>query len=349
MRKLFVIYLMLFATSLFSQTKLFFKDSITQKPAVFVMVINEEGKVIGTSNELGEIYLENINKSINKIFIKSIFYEKKGILINKLKDNKIILLKPLMNSLDEVFIDSKKYLALMAYCRVYNLIDDDLKSFVDAEVKYIIRDNSIQKRVLNYRIFDTIPTSQYSLKNKNPYWIPDIRKLSLFEKLNSKFNLIEDEEENSIKIVGREDNALYGVIEVKSDIKNNSNIEIETFKNSKYFDRIKKETYYNDELLKVTIKDLKYQSKESVRIIDDAYVKADSLLRGKEKLFFCSEIFIQDIEYLSRDEYKEIKKIKHKVLSVSRYRREFWKSLNNYKPLAPLIEKQMNEVLIMRK
>ena len=349
MRELFIIYSMLFSISVFSQTKLFFKDSITHKPAAFVMVVNEKGKVIGTSNELGEIYLENINESNNKIFIKSIFYEKKGILINKLKNNENILLKPLVNSLDEVFvIDSKKYLALMAYCRVYNLIDNDLKSFVDAEVVYIVKDNSIQKRVLNYRIFDTIPASEYNLKNKNPYWVPDLKKTSLFEKLNSKFNLIE-EDGNSIKIVGREDNVLYGVIEEKGDVNKNSNIEIETFKNSKYFDRIKKEEYYNDELLKVTIKDLKYQRKESVRIIDDAYIKIDSLLRGKEKLFFSSEIFIQDIEYLSKDEYKEIKKIKHKDISVSQYKREFWKSLNNYKLLDSLIEKQINEVLIMRK
>ena len=346
MRELFVIYSMLFSTGIFSQTKLFFKDSITREPAAFVMVINEKGKVIGTSNELGEIYLENIDGSINEIFIKSIFYEKKGIPISKLKNNKIILLKPLVNSLEEVVINSKKYLVLTAYCRVYNLIDDDLKSFVDAEVKYIIKDNSIQKRVLNYRIFDAIPTSEYRSKNKNPYWIPDLKKTSLFEKLNSKFNLIEDS--NSIKIVGREDNALYGVIEVgRGDDK--SNIEIEAFKNSKYFDKINKETYYNDELLKVTIKDLKYQNKESTRNINDAYVKIDSLLRGKEKLFFRSEIFIQDFEYLSRDEYKEIKKIKHKDHSVSYYRREFWKGLNNYTSLAPLIEKQINEVLIMRK
>lgn len=347
MRKLILLYFLFFITCGFSQTKLVFIDSISNEPSPYIMLFNEDNKIIGTSNELGEITIEDSLSLTNKIFLRNIFYESKELLINNFGSNETILLNPIVNLLDEVKIDLNKYIVLTAYYRIYNLVDDILTSFVDAEVKYIIKKNSIQKKILNCRIFDTIPVSEYNLKAKNPYWISDLKKTSLFEKLNSKFNLIKDKECDIINIIGKEDKLLYATIKVNS--KNASNIKIETLRRSKYFDGIKEEEYNNEELLKVTIKDLKYRSKEKQLIVTDDYIKFNPLLKGKEIMFNKREIFVQSVEYVSKDEYKKIKKMGYKDTSISHYKKEFWKGLDNYKPLDSLIEEQIKTNLVERK
>ena len=346
MKKIIGFCFILFSVAMFSQTTLLFKDSISKVPSPFIMVFNEQQEIIGTSNELGEFSIDNGSRFTNKIFLESIFYEKKELSINNLEDNNTILLTPMVNLLDEIEIDPNRYVVLTAYFRLYHLVDEDLVSFNDAEVKYIFKNkNYIGMEVLNYRILDNFTNKEY---RKKTIRIPNIKKTSLFEKLNSKFNLIKSKEGDFINIIGREDRLLYGTIKTDVNLKNKSNIKIEVLKESKYFDDISIEEYNNDELLKVTIKDLKHIRWGNKREITDEIVKTIPSLKGKEKVIDRWEIFVQSVDYISKDEYKTIKKKGNKVNSISNYTKEFWKNLETFSPLDPLVEKQLNEILIER-
>jgi len=348
MKKLLILSFILFFVSVHSQITLYFKDSISKAPSPFIMVFNEQQEIIGTSNELGKLSVGNRSKFTSKLFLESIFYEKKEISSDKLENNTIILLTPMVNLLDEVEINYKrKYKVLTAYYRVYNLSDDVLDSFVDAEVKYIIKKNSIERKVLNFRIFDTISTKKYKLIT--PYWVPNLKKTSLFEKLNSKFHLIKDKEKGFINIIGEKDSKLYGTIRAELNLKNKSNLIIGPLRWSKYFNNIYIEEYYNDELLKTTIEDLKYRGKISERNVTTDYIKQNPLLKGKEKLVHKNDMFIQSVKYISKEEYKKLMKKGYKDTSISHYTKEFWKNLETFTPLDPLVEKQLNEILIERK
>jgi hypothetical protein len=312
------------------------------------MFLNENKEIIGTSNELGEIYFDHDVKLTGKIFLESIFYEKKEILASKLENNKTILLTPLVNLLDVVEIDNKKkYAVLTAYYRIYNLIDGDLVTFVDAEVVYIIKKNSVQKKVLNFRMFDTVSRENY--KKHKYYWIPELKKTSLFETLNSKFHLIKDEKKNLINIVGIKNRELYGTIRTDLNSENKSNIKIKIIKWTKYFNNISVEEYNSKELLKTTIKDLKYRYKNLKRDVTAYDIKVNPLLKGRKKIESIRELFIQNVEYLSKQEYKKIMKMGYKDTSISHYTKEFWKNLETFTPLDPLIEKQLNDILVERK
>lgn len=348
MKKLLISLFIFFSVSAHSQITLHFKDTISKKPSPFVMVLNENKEIIGSSNEAGEVYLEKNNNLTDKIFIESIFYEKKEIVINKLENNTIIFLKSKVNLLDEVEIDDKnRFMVLTAYFRIYNLTDDILSSFVDAEVKYIFKNNSIKKKVLNFRIFDTIQPKEYKLKN--PYWIPNLEKKSLFERLNSNFHLIEDEETGNINIVGKKDSELYGTIRSDLNSKKNSNIIITALKESKHFNNINFEEYNTKELLNTTIKDLKYRCTILNRVVTANYIKINPLLKGRKKMLTKKETFVQSVDYVSKKEYKKIMKKGFKDTSISHYTKEFWKNLKTFTPLDPLIEKQLDEILVERK
>lgn len=346
MKKLYI--LILFSVNIHSQITLQFKDTISNKPSPYIMVFNENKEIIGTSNELGEIYFEDDVKLTGKIFLESIFYEKKEVSASKIENNKTILLTPLVNLLDVIEIDNKKkYAVLTAYYRIYNLIDEDLVTFVDAEVEYIIKKNSIQKKVLNFRIFDTISRDNY--KKNNPYWVDKLKKTSFFETLNSRFHLIKDEENGIIKVVGKKDREIHGTIKTGLNVNNKSNIFLDVTNETDKIIGIAREEYSNIELLKTTIKDLKYWSRINIRTVTPKYIKINPYLEGKEKLFNKREIFIQSVEYISKEEYKNLKMKGYKDTSISHYTKEFWKNLETFIPLEPSIEKQLNEILVERK
>jgi hypothetical protein len=348
MKKLLIFGFILFSINIHSQITIHFKDTISKKPSPFIMVFNENKEIIGYSNELGEIHLEKNNKLTDKIFIESIFYEKKELLINKLDNNSIVLLEPKINVLNEIEIDNnKKYLVLTGYYRIYNLIDNDLNTFVDAEVKYIFKNNSIEKKVLNFRIFDTIRPKDY--KSYQYFWVSDLEKSSLFETLNSKFHLINNEEKKIINIVGKKDGEIYGTIRTDKNFKTKSNIVIKIFKGFKHFNGISVEEYNNEELLTTTIKDLKYRFENLTRQITDVDIKSNPLLKEKEKIFSKRELFIQSVDYLSKEEYKKLNKLGYKDTTISHYTKEFWKDLETFTPLEPSIEKQLNDILVERK
>lgn len=348
MKKSLIPLFIFFLGSVHSQITLHFKDTISKKPSPYVMVFNGSKEIIGTSNELGEIYLEKNNKLTHKIFIESIFYEKKEIVSNKLENNTIILLEPKVNLLNEVEIDDKnKFIVLTAYYRIYNLVDDVLKTFVDSEVKYIFNNNSFQKKVLNFRIFDTISSKEY--KKFDFYWVPNLKKTSLFESLNSKFHLIKDIEKGFINIIGKKDKKVYGTISEDLNLNNKSNIQIRILRGTKYFDGITTEEYNNEDLLKTTIRDLKYRYKIFERDITAYDIKTNPLLKGKEKIFSKREMFIQSVDYVSKEEYKKIMKKGFKDTTISHYTKEFWKKLETFTPLDPSVEKQLNNILVERK
>lgn len=348
MKKLLIFGFILISINVHSQITIHFKDTISKKPSPYIMVLNENKEIIGSSNEAGEIYLEKNNKLTDKIFIESIFYEKKELLINKLENNSIVLLEPKINLLNEVEIDNKKkYLVLTGYYRIYNLIDNDLNTFVDAEVKYIFNNNSIEKKVLNFRIFDTITPKNYKLYPY--YWVPNLEKTSVFESLNSKFHLIKNEEKGFINIVGKKDGELYGTIRTDINFKNKSNIAIRINKGFKHFNGISVEEYNNEELITTSIKDLKYRFENLRREITAVDIKSNPLLKEKEKIFTRRELFIQTVDYISKEEYKKLKNKGYKDTSISHYTKEFWNNLETFIPLDSLIEKQLNEILIERK
>lgn len=349
MKKIFILlFFVLFSICSYSQITIRFQDTLSNRPSPYIMVLNEKNEIIGTSNELGEIYLEKNNELTAKIYVESIFYEKKEIVINQLEESTVLFLRPKVNLLNEVEINNdKKYLVLTAYYRIYNLVDNVLNTFVDAEVKYIFKNNSIEKKVLNFRIFDTVASKDF--KSKNPYWIPNLEKTSLFEELNSKFHLIKDNEKGLINIVDKKDRELYGSINTEINLKNKSNIVIRISKGSKYFNGISIEEYNNEELLKITVKDLKYRCKIFERDIIPIDIKTNPLLKDKEKLLSKREMFIQGIEFISKEEYKKLMKMGYKDTSRSHYTKEFWKNLETYTPLDLLLKKQLNDMLVERK
>ncbi len=347
MQKILTPYFILFSIIINAQITLHFKDTISNKPSPYIMVLNEKKEIINTSNELGEVLLKDNSKLTNKLFIESIFYKKKEILLNKKEGIQTIILKPLVNVLDEIEIDNKKkYLVLTAYYRIYNSRDTLLVSFVDAEVKYLMKKNSFKKKVINFRIFDVNSINQQF----NPYWVDKLKKTSLFETLNSKFHLLKDEEKGVINIVGKKSNEVYGTIKTGFNNTNNkSNIAIEITNESENIIGITREEYNNEELLKTTIKDLKYWRKDNIRNVTPRYIKHNSSLKGIEKMFNRRELFIQSVEYISKEEYKKLMKLGYRDTSVSHYTREFWKNLEPFTPLDPSIEKQLNEILVERK
>lgn len=349
MKKSLIFLFILLYGSVYSQITLHFKDTISNKPSPYIMVSNEDTEIIGTSNELGEVYLKKDNKLTNSLFIESIFYEKKRIQASELEDNSIILLKPIVNLLDEIVITApkKKYLVLTAYYRIYNTTDDILDSFVDAEVKYIMKKNSFKKKVTNFRIFDTIPYENF--KKISPYWVSGLKKTTLFERLNSKFHLIKNEKDGVINIVGKKNHMLYGTIRADVNIKNNSNIIITALKDSEYFNNIATEEYNSKELLTTTIKDLKYKCNIANIIVTDKMIEINPHLKDRKKRVNKKEVFIQSVEYISKEDLKKLEKMGYKDTSISHYTKEFWKNLETFTPLDPSIEKQLNNLLVERK
>jgi len=95
--KLLTFCFLLSSICVVSQTKLMFKDAISKAPVAFIMVVNEQNDIIGTSNELGEIHLEN---SPAKIYVESIFYEREEIRIDQLEKFKEIVLTPIIQVLN---------------------------------------------------------------------------------------------------------------------------------------------------------------------------------------------------------------------------------------------------------
>ena len=349
MRKLLTPCFILFTILIYSQTTLYFKDTISDKPSPYIMVLNENDEIIGTSNEDGEIYFNEGAKLTSKLFLESIFYERRELLISEIKNNTTILLKPLVNILDEVEIENKKkYLVLTAYYRIYNTVDGVLNSFFDYEIKYVIKKNSIQRIVLNNRIFDTVSNENYK-KDKRPFWSVKLKNKSLFERLNSNYHLINNEKKGVINIVDKKTNEVYGMVKSELNINNQSNIIVHLEKEYENSIGIVREEYNNDELLKTTIKDLRYRSGISIRKVTPLYIKYDPLLKGKKEMLNKKEFFIQSAEYVTKGEYKRILKLGYKDVSASHYTREFWKNLEVFTPLDSLIEKQISTILVERK
>ncbi|MDC9723628.1 MAG: hypothetical protein PSN34_12775 [Urechidicola sp.] len=349
MKKLLIPCLILFSIIVHSQTTLYFKDTVSNKPSSYVMVLNENEEIIGTSNEDGEIYFDEGVKLTSRLFLESIFYERRELLISEIKNNTTILLIPLVNLLDEVEIENKKkYLVLTAYYRIYNTVDGVLQSFFDYEIKYVIKKNSIQRIVLNNRIFDTISNENYK-KDKRPFWRSDLKKKSLFVRLNSNYHLINDSEDGVINIVDKKTKEVYGTVKRELNINNQSNILVYLEKEYENSIGIAREEYNNEDLLKTTIKDLKHSSRTSIRTVTPKYIKISPSLKGKEKIVTKKERFIQSVEYVTKEEYKKILKMGYKDVSVSHYTKEFWKNLETFTPLDSLIEKQLNTILVERK
>ncbi|MFK5878654.1 MAG: hypothetical protein QM478_04055 [Flavobacteriaceae bacterium] len=349
MKKILLFSFILFSICVHSQTTLYFKDTISNKPSSYIMVLNEEREIIGTSNEFGEIHFDaDINLS-SKLFLESIFYERKVVMKSEFKNNKTILLKPLVNLLDEVEIENKKrYPVLTVYYRIYNSVDGVLNSFFDYEIKYVIKKNSTQRIVLNNRILDTISNENYK-KDKRPFWRDKLKIKPVFETLNSNYHLINDEKKGVIDIVDKKTKEGHGTIKIELNSNNKRNIIIDFEKEYENSIGIYREEYNNCDLLKTTFKDLRYRSETSIRKVTPSYIKYDPLLKGKKEMLHKREFFIQSVEYITKEEYKKIMKLGYKDVSVSHYTKEFWKKLENFTSLDPLIEKQISTVLVERK
>ncbi|PCI10527.1 MAG: hypothetical protein COB73_03350 [Flavobacteriaceae bacterium] len=332
-----------------SQTTLYFKDTISNKPSSYIMVLNEDKEIIGTSNEFGKIHFDDNVNLTNKLFLESIFYEKKVVLKKEIKNNTTILLNPLVNLLDEVEIENKKrYPVLTVYYRIYNTVDGVLNSFFDYEIKYVIKKNSTQRIVLNNRILDTISNENYK-KDKRPFWRDKLKNKPVFETLNSNYHLINDEKKGVIGIVDKKTKEGYGTIKIELNSNNKRNIIIDFERKSENSIGIYREEYNNSNLLKTTFKDLRYRSEIFIRKVTPLYIKYDPLLKGKKEMFNKREFFIQSVEYITKEEYKKIMRLGYKDVSVSHYTKEFWKNLENFTPLDTLIEKQLNTILVERK
>lgn len=350
LKQYLLIFIILFSGSVYSQVILQLKDSITREPAPYVTVLDENNNIITASNELGIVVLDEDNKLINTLILESIFYKKKEIISDELTNNSTILLKSKLNVLDNVTITSelqKKYLVLKAYYRIYNLIDDILVSFVDAEVRYILRNKSFKKKVLNYRVFDTISSRQY--KQKTPYWIEDLSFKTLLEKANAKYYLVEKEKNRLIDIVGKRSNKIYGTIKKDSNLNHNSDIIITTKEKADNYTIINEEEYSSDEFLTITIKDLKYKHKTVNITITPKMIKLSPDLKGKKEKVHKRETFIQGIDYVSKKEFKKLMKMGYKDTSVSHYSKDFWKNLETFSPLESNIQKQLDRQLKERK
>jgi len=312
------------------------------------MVLNDKNEIIASSNDLGIVVLKDEIKSTNKIIFRSIFFDKKEINLKKLQKNNTVFLKPKVNVLGEVVVtgNQKKYLVITAYYRIYNIIDGILDSFVDAEVKYLKKKESFQKKALNFRIFDTFPKEKY--KDATPFWITNLNSKTLFDRANKKYYLVK-KEENIVNIIGKKDNKVYGTIKTGLNLTHNSNILINVIKDYKNFSITDIEEYKNDKFLTTNIKDLKYQSRTSRVIITPKMIKISPILKGKKIKINKRELFIQSVDYITKSEYKRIMKMGYKDTSISHYTKKFWKNLETFTPLDPLIEKQLNTILVERK
>jgi len=351
MKKSLAFIFVLLSASVYSQITLHFKDSISKKPAAYIMVLNENNEIITASNELGEVFLNKENKLTNSIVLESIFYEKKEINLGELENNTTILLTPMVNTLDEVVIPTnqkKKYLVLTAYYRGYNITDGVLRTFVDAEVKYIKKKKTFKTKVLNFRILDTV-SKERQKKSNNPYWINDIKKKTALEKANSKYYLVKTQNKGIINIIGKKDKKVYGTIENESNPQHNSNIKISFRKEGEDFHTIYTEEYDSDNLLTVSTEDVKYICRIVNADITQQWIKVSPELKGLKKHITKNEIFIQNVEYITKEEYKKIMKMGYKDTSVSHYTKEFWKNLEIFSPLEPVLQKQLDEILIERK
>jgi len=346
--KLFLLIL-LSSSNIFSQITLKLIDSISKKPATYVMVLNDQNEIIASSNDLGIVTLNNEVKLTNKIILESIFFEYKEINLEKIQNNSTILLKSKVNILDEVVITAnpkKKYLVLTAYYRIYNITDGVLMSFVDAEVKYIKKKNSFQKKVLNFRIFDTIPKIKY--KDATPYWVKNLSSKTLFERTRNKYYLRKNDR-NEINIIGKKDNKIHGIMKEYTNVMHGSNSIISVVEKELNYTNTYIEEYNSEELLATNIKNLKYQSTTSYVNITPKMIKLSPTLKDKKIKINKKELFIQNVDYVSKEEYKKIMKMGFKDTSISHYNKKFWENLETFTPLEPHIKKQLDELLKERK
>jgi len=343
------LFILLSSSNIYSQITLKLIDSISKKPATYVMVLNDKDEIIASSNDLGIAILNDELKLTNKIIFESVFFENKEINLEKSLNNSTILLKSKVNVLDEVVITAnpkKKYLVLTAYYRIYNIIDGVLISFVDAEVKYIKKKKYFQKKVLNFRIFDTIPKVKY--KDVTPYWVQKLSSKTLFEKTNKKYYLRKNDG-NAINIIEKKYNKIHGIIKEDTTLKHGSNIVIHIVEKELNYVNTYIEEYNNEELLATNIKNLKYQSTTSQVDITPKMIKLSPTLKNKKKIINKKELFIQNVDYITKEEYKKILKMGFKDTSTSHYNKTFWENLKIFSPLEPLIKKQLYEFLKERK
>lgn len=340
----------LISINIYPQTALYIKDSISKKPAPYIMVLNENNEILTSSNELGKVLIDEGSHLTKRIFLQSIFYEKKEIVLKNLKNKSTIFITPKVNKLDEVVLTNPKgkYLLLTAYYRIYNMTDGVLSTFVDAEVKYIKKGKSFKKKVVNFRIFDKIPKEKY--KKVNPYWVPNLHNETFFKNSNSKFYLLKKDNEDFIKIIDKKSKKVLGTIKTKSNLNHNSNIII-TANEEKgdYYNIINTEEYKNDILLNTSIKDLKYKYMIIKRRVTPKRIKILPDLKGKKLQTNVKEIFIQSADYITKKEYREIMKKGYKNTTVSHYTSNFWKNLKIFTPLDPALKKQLEEDLVERR
>jgi len=348
MKKNILYLFILLVNNMFSQITLKLIDSVRNKPASYIMVLNDKDEIITSSNELGIVILNDKTKLSDKLIFESIFFERKEMELKKIQDNSIIILRPKITALDEVVVtsNSKKYLVISAYYRIYNIVDSVLVSFVDAEVKYIKKKNSFKKKVLNFRIFDNYPKDKY--KEGSPYWVVNLKTKTLIEQTNKKYYL-KKHGENSIDVVDKKDNQIIGKIKTKSDSLQEGHIFLSINEREGNYEIKYTEEYENNNLITTNIKDLIYKSKTSVVKITPKMIKLTPSLKNKKVEIHKVEFFIQDIDHITKKEYKKIIKKGYKDTSVSHYKQKFWKNLENVKPLDSYLQKQLNTTVIERK
>lgn len=331
----------LLQSNLFSQKTILFKDSITNKPCPEILVLDDKGKLLGVSNKLGEVYLEN--RLVKKIRIDDLSYGKKEILI-KVNKKQEVLLNSFVNRLKDVHLTTKKYMVLTTYYRSYNMIDQTLRNFKDAEVKFIFKkERLIDNIILNHRIFNNTPDIDYD-PGGYPY-TPNLEKYTLLEKSIKHFDLVKSEQPDIINIVNKKNGEKYGTLTKKEK----NIVQLDVIKNSKYFNRITLEKYQSNNLKAINNKKLKYKLFVHLRKVTKKYIDEDPYFFGKKEFLYKREFFIQNVNYLTKKEYKELKKRNQNFNTVSDYSKEFWKNLSNYELLPLNLRKQLQTKLSERK
>jgi len=359
---LFLLCVFFSCNVLFAQIRIV--DSLSGEPVPLVNIYAEDGTLLGVANAKGEFVIDSLRQNGSaKIILQHISYNNYQELSSELRKEKLIKLIPRSIKIDEVAIGDKSqydYLVLKGYFRNTTFFNKRTRYFYDGIIEYYIplknKNGKVYHRVLDYRIFeDSIATQNFIEVMGNFWqWKPHVMRMkaqSVANDLPSKFVLVQDKGRKIIRTgnlnTGYIQKTARGDVQVYFDIiPPNSQKEVSFFKiKGQQYTGVTMENYSPTNL----------DQPEQGKLVSRVVMNVGAIKRGRKSEFvpfdFLSEFYTQERRFMTKEEFKNVKKEVTSGLWLelkSRYTSKFW--LENTKfgipPMNPFIEKKFGKELL---
>jgi hypothetical protein len=200
-----------------AQVKLTILDSLSRDIVPYAHIINENGDVIGVTNQFGEIAFSSSDVIGIKGQVQHVSYASKSFhVVGKQIE---ILLEPI--ALEEIVVSSKgkmekkeiqeQFIVLSGYFRSYQLEDGVPKYFSDGFVRYYFPTESHKEKLVpvevlehrtfqNLKLLDADAMRTFNLK-QDSFGPPFLYEISTINKMSKDYKLVKEKDELTTWIV----------------------------------------------------------------------------------------------------------------------------------------------------